>query len=51
MPLAAAISMLDTLGLKLTVTPKSPSELESEELRADFDVEADARFAKVLSSG
>ncbi|MDQ2987663.1 MAG: hypothetical protein M3R60_01005 [Pseudomonadota bacterium] len=51
MPLAAAISMLDALGFRLTVTRKRASELELQELRADFDVEADERFAKVLSSG
>lgn len=51
MPLAAAIAMLDALGFRLTVKRKRPSELESEELRAEFDVEADERFAKVLSSG
>lgn len=51
MPLAAAISMLDALGFRLTVTRKRSSERELQELRADFDVEADERFAKVLSSG
>lgn len=49
-PLAAAISMLDAMGFRLTVTPKSPSDLEfGESNKTDEEAHPSARKTTSVS--